>query len=450
MMKLKNSVLLFVLGLVSCDAFSISSHYHVMFQKQKSSSLLMSSSPEGGGGSGSLAGKVICQRSIYQLYDDGVSDVLGLEDFSIEERTRFLVGDDGRTLEALSEDSSSIYLRRGADLMDGKKAPELTTKTGKVRKFTRLGPKATALTNVQISEEDADSIFATALLFAARPHWIKGTVLEVGCGLGLGGLLSCLAAGMAEEAGELDSNRDKYSSKDEEGSFLGSETKSSKIPKKLDKLILTDTNVEILEDALINCATSGIPTSNVDIKVLDWKDHISRGVPGDLRDKFDVIIGSDVASEYPVVNPLSKTVAYMLKSSPYDSIDNLQSDGGLFVHVSPEQRERTLLDFRRKLRSGYKIACSKESLAMERIDLKPLILDSLQKESEQMEDEILGDAAGFVEYQQTNVFSFTVLSGRHDENYNGYDGEYFFPAETGVDDSDSPGLEQDPYYNKRW
>ena len=108
-----------------------------------------------------------------------------------------------------------------------------------------------------------------------------------------------------------------------------------------------------------------------------------------------------------------------------------------------------MIDLKKRLSSGYKISCYMERLSMERFDLKPLILDSLKQEAEQMKEEILGEEAGFVEYQQSSVFKFIVLSGKHDENYDGYNGEYFFPSETGSDDS-SPDLERDPYFNKRW
>ena len=85
-----------------------------------------------------------------------------------------------------------------------------------------------------------------------------------------------------------------------------------------------------------------------------------------------------------------------------------------------------------------------QSLVLERFDLVPLFLDSMEEEENQMKDEIdVEKNAGFVEYQNIETNYFTSLVAYHHEDYDGFNGEFFFPADTGKEDYGGDGTELD-------
>lgn len=309
------------------------------------------------------------------------------------------------------------------------------------------------MNNVAEEEEDEslgssvwDSSHAMILYCMANPEFIKGRGLEVGSGIGLGGILSCVGAGIASGATESSKSSGYQSIEEiantpveEEGEGLpGFEKKYAPVPNNMVKLLLSDSHESLLNKCFVNVNKSSFPPAKVEIRQLDWNQR----VPNEMKGQYDFILGCDCAYYFPLVNPLARTVAYTLQISPYDKVDNEQRVGGQFVHIGPEHRA-TIQDLRRKLSRGYRMNTRTQSLALERFDLVPLFLDSMEDEETQLKDEIEGTKGGFVEYQNSETSYFTVLTGYHNEDYDGFNGEYFFPADTGKEDYGGDGTELD-------
>ncbi len=339
--------------------------------------------------------------------------------------------------------------------------PESLKKNGQPRVYTRIGPSLYKMDNVAEEEEEDslgssvwDSSHAMVLYCLANPDFVKGRGLEVGSGIGLGGILSVIGAGLASGEKEsspssgyqsiedianspvpVDADNDADNGADSDdgegsGGMPGFEKKFAPVPRNLAKLLLSDSHESLLNKCFINVNKSSFPPSKVEIKQLDWNAR----VPNEMKCQYDFIIGCDCAYYFPLVNPLARTIAYTLQISPYDKVDNEQRVGGTFVHIGPEHRE-SIQDLRRKLSRGYRMNTRTQSLVLERFDLVPLFLDSMQEEGDQLKDEIDGETNGFVEYQNIETTSFTTLVGYHHEDYDGFNGEYFFPADTGRENS---------------
>lgn len=390
--------------------------------------------------SSDLAGKVVAQRFAYRLSPtrSSVSSPHWLE-----ERQYFVVAED-RSLEPFG--SKCFILRGENNNNDVEAPPETLKKNGQPRMYTRIGPALYKINNVE-EEEEEDSLGASVwesshamiLYCMANPEFIKGKGLEVGTGIGIGGILSCIGAGVASGATESSASSGYQSIEDiantpveevDEEGLPGFEKKFAPVPGDLAKLILTDSHESLLNTCFSNVNKSSFPSAKVEIRQLDWNGR----VPNEMKAQYDFIIGCDCAYYFPLVNPLARTVAYTLQTSPYDRNANEQRTGGKFVHIGPEHRE-SIQDLRRKLSRGYRMNTRTQSLVLERFDLVPLFLDSLAEEDNQLQEEISGETAGFVEYQDMATSSFTSLVGYHHEDYDGFNGEYFFPADTGREEN---------------
>lgn len=406
------------------------------------SSFSMSMSSASNPGS-DLSGKVVAQRFLYRLSPTKSSVTTP---YTIEERQYFSVGED-RSLEPFGD---KCFILRGPEntstQVDAEAPPETLKKNGQPRMYTRIGPSLYKIDNVAEEEEEEslgsslwESSHAMILYCMANPEYIKGKGLEVGAGIGIGGILSCIGAGVAldstkssediENSPPATSDAPSEEGEDEEG-LPGFDKKFAPVPENLAKLILTDSHEHVLNECFTNVNKSSFPPSKVEIMQLDWNQR----VPNEMKSQYDFIIGCDCAYYFPLVNPLARTVAYTLQTSPYDRVDNEQTVGGRFVHIGPAHRE-SIQDLRKKLSKGYKMNTSTQSLVLERFDLVPLFLDSLKEVNDQLEEEIEGETAGFVEYQNIATTSFTSLVGHHHEDYDGFNGEYFFPADTGREDN---------------
>jgi len=403
-----------------------------------------------------LSGKVVAQRFVYRL-SPTKSSVTCPNNYSIEERQYFTVGED-RSLEPFGDkcfiirDNPEKYYKNN----EVEPPPETLKKNGQPRVYTRIGPSLYKMDNVaEVDEDDEengeyalgssvwDSSHAMVLYCLANPEFIKGRGLEVGSGIGIGGLLSCIAAGLAQGETEYLPSKSYQSIEDiantpvvdesgdsddgsSSGGLPGFEKSYAPVPNNLAKVLLTDSHDTLLSKCFSNVQKSSFPPPKVEIKSLDWNSRI----PNEMKCQYDFIIGCDCAYYFPLVAPLARTVAYTLQISPYDKVDNEQRVGGQFVHIGPEHRE-SIQDLRRKLSRGYRMNTRTQSLVLERFDLVPLFLDSMNDVEDQLKEEVMGEKAGFVEYQNIETSYFTSLVGYHHEDYDGFNGEYFFPADTG-------------------
>jgi len=400
-----------------------------------------------------LSGKLVAQRHIYRLSPTRSSVTAP---YSIEERQYFSISED-QTLEPYGD--KRFYIRDDyEDDNDNERPfspPEARKKSGEPRMYTRIGQSLYKMEYSGVDDEEEDdelgltvwnSSFAMTLYCMANPSLVQGNVLELGSGVGIGAILSCIGVGLATATAS-----DTTDSRDEEGfqsiEDIGIES-SSKVegtksnyapaPPLMRKIVLTDSSLPVLEKCVENIKQTSFPPSKVDIQQLDWNNRIPKAMVG----KFDCILGCDCAYYFPMVAPLARTLAYSLRSSPYtysSSIDDDQQAGGRFIHIGPEHRD-SIDDLRTKLSKGYRMMISTENLVLEQFDLMPLILDSIDQEDEQLKKEVEGGEA-YLEYQTIGTHRFTSMIGNHHEDYD-VNGEYFFPVETGDEGSYRPDRQQ--------
>lgn len=383
-----------------------------------------------------LTGKIVAQRYIYRMSSTKSSTTTP---YTIEERQYYKVAED-RSLDSFGE--RCFIFRGGENANDGIEPPEESVKkNGMPRIYTKLGPALHCIKDLKEDEDDMDGLggtvwessYAMALYCMAHPDIIKGKGLEVGCGVGVGGILSIIGAGLASGSTEEVASNAYQSIEDIANTPVQSENDDEQlvapVPRHLSKIIMTDSHQNILKVCMDNLQSSAFPVSKAEISMLDWKGR----VPNEMKDAFDFIIGCDCAYYFPLVNPLARTVAYTLKSSPYDRSDNQQFVRGNFLHIGPAHRE-SISDLKTKLSRGYRMETRMKEIVLERVDLAPLILDSLDVEAEQMKEEIEVEG-GYVEYQNIENSRFTALSGHHNEDYDGFNGDYFFPSENGKEGS---------------
>jgi len=369
-----------------------------------------------------LTGKVIAQRYLYKLSEIESSTT---SPFSIEERRLYVVNQNG-TLDSINK--KSFLLREDyKNSTHSTLLPSQMKKNGQKRSFIHIGPVLHTIQQIQegdsssehpgggkvgLGESIWDSSFVMALYCAAYPELYRGQVLELGSGVGIAGILSYIA--MATSKALLKGQPHDRTS-DSSFEFVSTT---------IEKLTLTDINEPSLTMCRDNVLASSIPSSKVEVKSLDWNSRISPSWHG----KFNFIIASDCAYYYPLIHPLARTLAYSLAPSPYDTLNNKQDIEGSFLHIGPEYRD-AVKDLRNKLTRGYKMNARVESkIVLERYDLVPLVLDTVEKEEEQLLEET---NRGFVEYQSLDTSVYTALLAHHNEDYDGYNGDYFFPAETG-------------------
>ena len=415
---------------------------------------------------GNLAGKVVYQRFLYKL--SPLSDVPETP-YTIEERLRFQVGDDGRELTPVGR--KTFILRGGPDDDETDASPpgdasKSQRRVGKIlykESFHEITESESGAESYAANARGtiADVSIASALYFAAQPQLIRGNVLELSSGVGFGGIMSCVAAGAAmpkpsHEINPLDDSDEEGENTDGEGSDAADDDilprkDKTPLPPNLEKLTLSDSNEEILNECSKNTRVCGIPSDKIGLGLLDWNMPVKK----ELKNQFDCILGNDIAYQFPDVKGISRLAAYCLRANPYvgETIERDNLDGGQFVHVGPHSRD-TISDLRKKLRSGYRMEVDVGYLELERFDLAPMILDSVKDEGA-AEDKLQKEDKGYVACQSQSMEKFSTFVATHCDGYDGFNGEFFFPAETGLEGEDKPSrwvgggnVEKDDNYNK--
>ena len=211
-------------------------------------------------------------------------------------------------------------------------------------------------------------------------------------GVGIGGILSVIGAGITSGSGGA-------------AGFYA----STPVPSALSRITMTDSRENLLSQCPENLSASDFPVSNVQLGLLDW----NKPVQSDLKNQCNFVIGCDCAHQYPSVNPLAKTLAYALTSS-----------GGKLLYIGPKQNQ-SIQDLQRELKLGYRINTSMSEIALDRIELIPQIVNSI-------DDDVQGENGGSVEHQKIDTSRYSAIVGFHHEEYDGTNGDVFFPAEGGV------------------
>ena len=132
-----------------------------------------------------------------------------------------------------------------------------------------------------------ESSVAMSLFFTENPHELKGDVIELGSGVGMGAILSKVAKELSQESDDV-------------------------------SVTCTDVNdavLEMLEQNMEKAAKSHnglFNNHNIKVKKLDWFDYAETDRSTIEPTHYDTIIASDCAYLKSQVNPLSETIASLL------------------------------------------------------------------------------------------------------------------------------------------
>jgi len=153
------------------------------------------------------------------------------------------------------------------------------------------------------------------------------------------------------------------------------------VPTSLSKIIMTDSNKNILEECIDNIDAARFPASNVQVGQLDWEKRVQNG----WRNHFDFITGCDCLNSSPMVNPLANIISHSLKGLLED---DKQVEKGSFLHVGPSQRRNSVEDLKFVLAREHGMDTKMTDIVLECIDLEPLVMDSLGEADTQMKMEM--------------------------------------------------------------
>jgi hypothetical protein len=330
-----------------------------------------------------LTGKIVYQRVRHTL--SPASDVLFHDALTIEERIRFIPDPnrDGyllpvglRTLILLDKDQNEFYRMNLHE-----------------QKPTHNG-----------FDRSLHSTITMILYLASNPKLMKGKVLELDSRLGIGGLLGAIAL-----AGVL--GQDVQGTPPRIDILPSKQNFQVHLPPNVDTLTLTDSHVEMLNVAFRNIKQSGLAPHKVVLQELDWTRHPK--IADDAR--FQVILGCDLLVSYPTAKELARTAAFMLEP------------GGTLVHVGPDHGENVGY-LKKFLQQGYLMNVSSGYLKLETRTYKVQCLDETQDESQL-------DSLDLVEHAAVRESTFESVLAFHHADYDGINGEYFFPMETGAYDA---------------
>jgi hypothetical protein len=186
-----------------------------------------------------------------------------------------------------------------------------------------------------------EASIAMALYFSSHPDQLFGDAVEVGCGIGLGGILNTVGSSMFE--------RDDSSS----------EIKS---------VTLTDGNPEVLKQCKQNIQSvlSSLPTAvdsfpPIQVSELDWDDFVNPKTDGTSNHKtYHTVIACDCAYLHTEIEALSRTVKGLLKG-----------DASAKIHVFGPYNRSALHAVIKYLQEELDLDVSIEWIEMNRYRLKP-------------------------------------------------------------------------------
>ena len=333
-----------------------------------------------------LTDKIIYQRVRHAL--SPASDVLFHDALTIEERIRFRPDTDRgdgyllpigpRTLILRDKDEREIYKM---DMHEAKP-------------------------NHQGFDPTLKSTLVMILYLASNPKVLKGKVLELECQTGIGGLLGCI--GLAGVVGQ----HTEPTEADIEN-ILPEKTKFVvEMPPNVESLRLVDGNEVMINVAFQNVRNSGVSPSKVAVEELDWTKHLRISD----NERYSTILGSDLLFSYPTAKELARTAAYMLEPA------------GTFLHISPDTRDDVayLVRFMEK---GYLMTATPGYLKLQTHEYKYQLL-GVDEPEENLDDQELFE-------QNIRESTFESITAFHHPDYDGINGEYFFPIETGKYDGSS-------------
>ena len=135
------------------------------------------------------------------------------------------------------------------------------------------------------------------LYFTQYPNELHGNILELGSGVGLGGILSLLINNTTNSYYDDERKEEKSSS----------------------SMTLTDINDDVLHMLRQNVTNLLYTTDDIFIQKLDWFDYLDKRRDRDENEsddeRYDTIIASDCAYLHQQVVPLSNTISRLLSKN---------------------------------------------------------------------------------------------------------------------------------------
>ncbi|GKY90365.1 hypothetical protein MPSEU_000010500 [Mayamaea pseudoterrestris] len=289
-----------------------------------------------------------------------------------------------------------------------------------------------------------DSAIAMLLYLASNPALLQGKVLEMSSGVGISSLLGCLGAGFVSKGGATDADAANRDTPDDD--ILSIPSGSPWLPEDLESLTLTDPDEMNLNMVMENAKSLWIESSKLYLDRLDWsvRDVKPFGVTaaasepfrdnnGNNNKEYRNILAGDVAYTFPEAKLLARAVAYRLQ--PSYSFVGSSTPAPRFVHLYPDGSDENVY-LRRFLERGYRMNVSQDYLKMEKIQFAFQMLPQDEPESS-LDDVVLN-------VQERKAYEYSVLVAEHSVDYGGAGmGEYFFPIETGLFESEQGMMERD-------
>lgn len=260
------------------------------------------------------------------------------------------------------------------------------------------------------------STIATVLYLACEEPQLLFTerVLELSCELGIAGLLGALCVGKLSNP-----IREKIMTTNDMNILPDKSKSAIPFPSDLQSLTLSDNDPEALHLASMNVKQVSTDTQKIKLQEFDWQHH-PRITPG--KNLYRGILASDLSYSFPQAKELARTVAY-----------TLEPQVGRFVHTCSSTVD-DVLHLRKFLSEGYLMRVDTRFVTLESHVYKQQILPDGEMPSKEFE-------LGIV-----NTEMLQVVIATHHPEYDGVNGEYFFPMETGTFDNGFPGtyLEKEP------
>lgn len=181
-----------------------------------------------------------------------------------------------------------------------------------------------------------ESSLVMSMFFATHPGLLQGNVVELGSGVGLGGILCSMVPRIYSDAYESSTS-----------SFTS--------------LTLTDFNLLVLDQCQKNVEASANGRTPISVAKLDWYDFLlSNCERPSFVQKYDTIIACDCAYRHRDIAALASTMKSLLR------------DERSQIHVFGPSNRSGLDELLTLLRTEHQLSVTFEILKMERYRLRPM------------------------------------------------------------------------------
>jgi predicted nicotinamide N-methyase len=223
-----------------------------------------------------------------------------------------------------------------------------------------------------------EASIAMALYFSSHPNQLFGDTVEVGCGIGLGGILNTVASSINE--------RDDSSSK-------------------FKSVTLTDGNPEVLQQCKQNLQSvlSALPTAvnslpPIQVSELDWNDFVNPKADGMSNHKtYHTVIACDCAYLHTEIEALSKTVKGLMRE-----------DASAKIHLFGPYNRSAFHEVIKYLQEQLDLDVCLEWVEMNRYRLKPGSREKNHDQSSTSMDECA--------YASKSIVKFLHVTASHKTN----------------------------------